>query len=165
MLYGHGTDPIHISLPGHETLLALRTNNALLSIDIDGKAQNILLVGNDSRAGATPAELKALATEDDGGATNTDTMIVLHVPADGSKATLISFPRDMYVPIPGYGRNKINAAYSFGGPKLTVQTLEQLLDTRMDHVAMIDFEGFIEAIKQIDHFFVSVVQLPSGRQA
>ena len=39
VLYGHGTDPIHISLPGHETLLALRTNNALLSIDIDGKAQ------------------------------------------------------------------------------------------------------------------------------
>jgi large subunit ribosomal protein L25 len=39
VLYGHGTDPIHISLPGHETLLALRTNNALLSIDVDGKAQ------------------------------------------------------------------------------------------------------------------------------
>jgi len=39
VLYGHGTDPIHISLPGHETLLALRTNNALLSIDIDGTAQ------------------------------------------------------------------------------------------------------------------------------
>jgi large subunit ribosomal protein L25 len=39
VLYGHGSDPIHISLPGHETLLALRTNNALLSIDIDGKAQ------------------------------------------------------------------------------------------------------------------------------
>ena len=39
VLYGHGTDPIHISLPGHETLLALRTANALLSIDVDGKSQ------------------------------------------------------------------------------------------------------------------------------
>ncbi len=39
VLYGHGSDPIHISLPGHETLLALRTANALLSIDINGKAQ------------------------------------------------------------------------------------------------------------------------------
>ncbi len=39
VLYGHGTDPVHIALPGHETLLALRTNNALLSIDVDGKAQ------------------------------------------------------------------------------------------------------------------------------
>jgi large subunit ribosomal protein L25 len=39
VLYGHGTDPIHITLPGHETLLALRTNNALLSIDVDGTSQ------------------------------------------------------------------------------------------------------------------------------
>ena len=39
VLYGHGTDPIHISLPGHETLLALRTANALLSIDVDGRPQ------------------------------------------------------------------------------------------------------------------------------
>jgi large subunit ribosomal protein L25 len=39
VLYGHGTDPVHITLPGHETLLALRTANALLSIDVDGAAQ------------------------------------------------------------------------------------------------------------------------------
>jgi large subunit ribosomal protein L25 len=39
VLYGHGTDPIHITLPGHETLLALRTANALLSINVDGKSQ------------------------------------------------------------------------------------------------------------------------------
>ncbi|HLL63399.1 MAG TPA: 50S ribosomal protein L25/general stress protein Ctc [Propionibacteriaceae bacterium] len=39
VLYGHGTDPVHISLPGHETLLALRTANALLSIDVDGQSQ------------------------------------------------------------------------------------------------------------------------------
>ena len=39
VLYGHGTDPIHITLPGHETLLALRTNNALLSIDVEGTSQ------------------------------------------------------------------------------------------------------------------------------
>ena len=39
VLYGHGTDPVHISLPGHETLLALRTANALLSIDVDGRSQ------------------------------------------------------------------------------------------------------------------------------
>lgn len=39
VLYGHGTDPVHISLPGHETLLALRTNNALLAIEVDGQAQ------------------------------------------------------------------------------------------------------------------------------
>ena len=47
----------------------------------------------------------------------------------------------MYVDIPGYGKNKINAAYSFGGPQLAVATLEDLLHSRMDHVAIIDFEG------------------------
>lgn len=81
--------------------------------DIDGVAQNILLIGNDTRVGATPEQLKELGTQDDGGATNTDTMIVLHVPADGSKATLISFPRDSYVDIPGVGPDRINAAYGY----------------------------------------------------
>ncbi len=52
--------------------------------DVDGTAQNILLLGNDSRAGATPDELKALSTQDDGGSVNTDTMMVLHVPAGGA---------------------------------------------------------------------------------
>ncbi len=82
--------------------------------DIDGHDQNILLTGNDSRAGATPAELKALATGSDGGSVNTDTMMVLHVPANGSRATIVSFPRDSWVAIPGHGEGKINSAYSFG---------------------------------------------------
>ena len=68
--------------------------------DIDGKDQNILMVGDDSRAGATKEELAELGTDDNAGE-NTDTMMVLHVPADGSKATIISFPRDSWVNIPG----------------------------------------------------------------
>ena len=62
---------------------------------------------------------------------------------DRKSAALISFPRDLYVSIPGNGKNKINAAFAFGGTPLTVRTLEGLLDTRMDHVALIDFAGFI----------------------
>jgi polyisoprenyl-teichoic acid--peptidoglycan teichoic acid transferase len=61
----------------------------------------------------------------------------------------ISFPRDMCVPIPGRGRNKINAAFAFGGPALTVRTLEDLLNTGMDHVALIDFEGFINLTEEL----------------
>src|SRR5947208_3538671 len=82
--------------------------------DVDGKDQNILLLGNDSRAGATPAELRALSTQDDGGSVNTDTMMVLHVPAGGGKATVISFPRDSWVGIPDNGKGKINSAYGDG---------------------------------------------------
>src|SRR5919204_2181326 len=79
--------------------------------DPDGTDQNILLIGNDSRAGANAAELKALSTQDDGGSVNTDTMMVLHIPANGRKATVISFPRDSWVDIPDNGHGKINSAY------------------------------------------------------
>ena len=127
--------------------------------DVDGKDQNILLIGNDSRAGATPAELAELSTEDDGGSVNTDTMIVLHVPADGSRASLISFPRDSWVDIPGYGDNRINAAYSnaynkakgegkseieaqSAGIALTAATISQLTGLKIDHYLQVNLLGF-----------------------
>src|SRR5690242_3907293 len=78
--------------------------------DLDGSAQDILLIGNDSRAGATRAEQDALRTGHDDGTVNTDTMMVLHLPADGSKPSIISFPRDSWVSIPGHGKAKLNAA-------------------------------------------------------
>src|SRR6476469_3095280 len=60
--------------------------------DPDGSAQNILLIGNDTRAGATAAELKALHTGHDKSTANADTMMVLHVPSGGGRPTLVSFP-------------------------------------------------------------------------
>jgi polyisoprenyl-teichoic acid--peptidoglycan teichoic acid transferase len=75
--------------------------------------------------------------------------MVMHLAADRKSAYMISFPRDMYVPIPGHGKNKINAAFAFGGPSLTVRTLEDLLNTRMDHVVLIDFEGFIKLTEEL----------------
>jgi LCP family protein required for cell wall assembly len=127
--------------------------------DIDGSAQNILLVGNDSRAGATAAELKALSTGSDGGSSNTDTIMLLHVPADGAKATIISFPRDSYVDIPGYGMDKINAAYpdgyntakEKGGTEEAAEgagiitlsaTIAELTGLHIDHYVQIDLLGF-----------------------
>lgn len=82
--------------------------------NIDGADQNILIVGNDDRSGDTPAQLRILNTTPDGGSDNTDTMMLLHVPANGSRATVISFPRDSYVAIPGHGMNKLNSAYTDG---------------------------------------------------
>ncbi len=61
---------------------------------------------------------------------------------DRKKAYLISFPRDSWVEIPGYGNQKINAAFSFGGPKLLIETMENLTGIRIDHYGAIDFEGF-----------------------
>ena len=119
---------------------------------IDGKDQNLLLVGNDDRDTATDAELKQLGTHRDGGSYNTDTMMLLHLPADGSRATAISFPRDSYVSIPGHGKNKLNAAYPIGvqaahgdkaaGARLLVQTIENLTGLSIDHFVQVDLLGF-----------------------
>src|SRR3954454_8070598 len=79
--------------------------------DPDGADQNILLIGNDTRAGATDAELTALHAGHDKSTVNADTMMLLHIPADDGRPTLVSFPRDSWVRLPGYGRGKINAAY------------------------------------------------------
>ena len=78
-----------------------------------GEAMNLLLVGNDDRSDLTDAQLRELNAGTDSGH-NADTMILVHVPADGSKASFVSFPRDSYVQIPGYGREKLNAAYAYG---------------------------------------------------
>jgi LCP family protein required for cell wall assembly len=93
---------------------------------------NYVLLGSDSR------------DPNNEGAGRSDSIMLVHLNAKRDKAYIISFPRDMYVQIPGYGRNKINAAYAFGGPKLTVLTLENLTGDRMDHVALVDFQGFIQ---------------------
>ncbi len=119
---------------------------------IDGKDQNLLIVGNDDRDTASDTELAKLGTTRDGGSYNTDTMMLLHLPANGSKATVISFPRDSYVNIPGYGKNKLNAAYPLGiqaakgnkeaGAQLLVQTIENLTGLSVDHFVQIDLLGF-----------------------
>jgi LCP family protein required for cell wall assembly len=127
--------------------------------DPDGRAQNILLIGNDTRAGATRAELHALHTGHDKTTANADTMMLLHVPADGSRPTLVSFPRDSWVSIPGHGRAKINAAYPDGynaaktagkgetaaesaGITLTIKTIHALTGLYVDHYMQVNLLGF-----------------------
>ncbi len=103
-----------------------------------------LLVGSDSRQGLTAEQQQALATGGDTGNGRTDTIMLVHVPAFGSgtSATMVSIPRDSYVPIPGYGRDKINAAFAMGGAALLVETVEQATGLRIDHYAEIGFSGF-----------------------
>jgi LCP family protein required for cell wall assembly len=135
---------------------------------IDGKDQNILLLGNDSIAGATPAEVHALGTTPDRSDSATDTMMILHVPADGRKATIISFPRDSWVNIPGHGMFKLNAAYLDGfndaaaqgakdlltrqsaGILLVAQTLSELTGLHIDHYVQVNLLGFYEISEAIN---------------
>lgn len=95
---------------------------------------DILLLGSDSRAGTA----EAIHVQGQ----RADSIMLLHVPKDGSDAYLISIMRDTWVNIPGYGSAKVNAGLNYGGTDLQVATIEQLLDTRIDHIAEIDFDGF-----------------------
>lgn len=134
--------------------------------DPDGADQNILLIGNDTRAGATRAELKALHTGHDVTTANADTMMLMHVPGDGSRPTLVSFPRDSWVSIPGHGKGKINAAYPYGyhaakdagrgetaaesaGIVLTIKTIHALTGMYVDHYMQVNLLGFYRISKAI----------------
>jgi len=119
------------------------------------KGYDYVLVGSDSREGMTAAQQRALHTGSTKAAEGkrTDSIILVHVPAGDGKAAMISLPRDSYVPIPGHGSNKINAAYSLGGPKLLVETIEQVTDVRVDGYVEIGFGGFasvVDSLKGVD---------------
>ncbi len=97
-------------------------------------AMNILLIGSDSRGTDTG---------------RSDTFIILHISADRKSVYLVSFPRDMWVTIPGNGKAKINAGYSWGGSALAVSTIEALTGARIDHVVVTDFTDFVKLVDQI----------------
>lgn len=102
----------------------------------DGPSQpvNVLLLGSDSRAedGSLLTDLGDRA----------DTILVAHIPPDRETVQIMSIMRDSWVEIPGQGFAKVNAALAYGGVPLMVQTVEELIDQRIDHVAVIDFDGF-----------------------
>lgn len=144
-------------------------------------SRDILLVGMDSRTDAqgNPLDKKLineLRVGKDGGQLNTDTLILVHIPNDGSKAVAISIPRDSYVDIPGYGQHKINSAYGRGkvverrrlqeeegvkdpkelelrsnqeGAKVLIATIEQLTGKTIDNYASINLLGFYQITKAI----------------
>ena len=104
----------------------------------------ILLVGSDSREGLSKAEQKKLGTGSVAGQ-RTDTMMILYRSPTGSSA-LVSLPRDLYLPIPGHGSNKLNAAYALGGPELLVKTVEQNTGLRLDGYVEVGFGGFVGVV-------------------
>lgn len=92
------------------------------------KAQNILIIGSDARAGLAGAR--------------SDVIVLMHIAGDRKTTTLVHFPRDLYVAVPGHGKDKINAAFAYGGAPLLVRTIQDLVGVPVDHVAVVDFDGF-----------------------
>ncbi|WP_082977585.1 LCP family protein [Mycolicibacter heraklionensis] len=113
-----------------------------------GRGTTWLLVGSDSRADLTLQEQQNLSTGGNIGNGRTDTVLLVHLPSPGSEstATMVSLPRDSYVTIPGYGKDKINAAYTLGGAPLLTRTVEQATGLRLDHYVEIGFGGFASLV-------------------
>lgn len=122
----------------------------------------VLLIGSDARPGEQVAELRA------------DSIHIVAINPAESKMTIVGFPRDSLVPIPGFGTNKINAAMSSGGPELVVETVEDLTGITMDYWALTGFRGFDAMITQVGGLTMDVpfsvvdsaaeANIPAGRQ-
>jgi LCP family protein required for cell wall assembly len=111
--------------------------------------QNWLITGSDSRQGLTRQQENQFATGHDISGQRSDTIMLLHIPASGGPPTLVSLPRDLYVVIPGYGQNKLNAAFSFGGPKLLGRTVQNYTGLRIDHYMGIGFGGLVNVVDSV----------------
>lgn len=109
---------------------------------------NFVLVGTDSREGMTEEERREFRTGHDLDSARADTIMLLHLPSGGDPV-LVSIPRDSYVVIPEYGWNKINAAYSIGGPALLVDTVEQSTGLRVDGYLEVGFSGFVDVVETV----------------
>jgi LCP family protein required for cell wall assembly len=110
----------------------------------ENEAVNLLVLGSDSRISAgDPSQWEA-------GAQRTDAIMLVHLPEDRKSAQVVSIPRDSWVDIPGHGEAKINAAFSYGGPSLMIQTVQDLTGVQIDHFVVTDFESFTAMTDALD---------------
>ena len=129
-----------------------------------GAPQNYLVVGSDSRAGIKSTDPGAggflndpqYATNPNGAGKRSDTIMILRVDPSKESAQLLSFPRDLYVPIAGKHRSdKINAAFGAGAPTL-IQTIQDEFKIEINHYVEIDFVGFqrlVDAVGGVPMYF------------
>ncbi len=133
------------------------------SDDAEGGAavtENFLIVGIDSAAGLDPDDPVA-ASRTEVSTLRSDTMMVVRVDPASTRASLLSLPRDLWVPIPGHGNGRINEAIQLGGPELLVETIQAYLGIPINHYAQVDFQGFgrlVDAIDGVQIYFPNAVR-------
>ncbi|MEU2349063.1 LCP family protein [Modestobacter sp. NPDC049651] len=125
------------------------------STTAQGDPVTFLLVGSDTRADIAAGDLPDARS---------DAIMIARFSADHEHAQIVSIPRDSWVPIPGHGTSKINAAYAWGGPGLLIQTVEQLTGVRIDHYAAIDFDGLIDVTDALGGVDVTVPETTTNGQ-
>src|SRR5829696_7185326 len=125
----------------------LKLGKDTLATTDPGKPQTLLILGSDRRPrqngeGASGAR--------------SDTIMLVRLNPDKDATAIMSLPRDLKVRIPGHGVDKINAAYDFGGPALTLRTVKQLTGLPINHVVNVTFEGFWRAVNAIGCVYTDV---------
>lgn len=115
------------------------TNKATVETGIDSTIgafddgeMNILVLGSDARENEDPENQRS------------DTMMLVHIPESRTEMYVMSIMRDLWVDIPDVGTAKVNSAQSYGGYPKTIQTVESLTGADIDHMVIIDFDGFSE---------------------
>ncbi len=124
----------------------IRVPSGVLPKD-NGGPQTIAILGSDVRTGGG-------ASAGDPG--RSDTTMLLRLDPDSGQIAMLSIPRDLKVEIPGYGTDKFNAAFSYGGPQLTLKTIKSVTGLDINHVINVDFQGFAEVVDAIGCVFVDV---------
>lgn len=113
---------------------------------LPGAPINILLLGSDKRAGQR-------GSGDPGRA---DSIILIRMDNDQGFISMLSFPRDLYVNIPGHGMNKINASFALGGPAKAIETVKALTGEPINYFVNIDFNGFVKLVDQVGGVYLDV---------
>ena len=125
---------------------AMRKAQGELTAPLPGKPANILLLGSDHRK----------STSSDATDRRSDTLLLVRLDPKRKTISMLSFPRDLYVPIPGHGTAKLNEAYQVGGPALSVKTIKDLTDLDINFVMNVDFTGFRGVVDQLGGVWVDV---------
>lgn len=118
-------------------------------LDKDTEIVNILLVGADKNADEQNQK---------GAERRSDSMMIATLDIKHSKLKITSLMRDMYVTIPGYGGNKLNAAYSFGGITLLYETIAENFGIQMDGYAEVNFDAFVNVIDKLGGIEVTLTE-------
>jgi LCP family protein required for cell wall assembly len=115
-----------------------------LAAPLPGQPANILIMGSDHRSGYADTDRRS------------DTLLMMRLDPKRGTASMLSFPRDLWVDIPGHGQSKINDAFTLGGPKLSVQTVKQLTGLDVNYIVVVDFKGFRQLINSFGGVYIDV---------
>lgn len=115
-----------------------------LQAALPGKPANVLILGSDHRVGNAENDRRS------------DTLMLMRLDPQGKTISMLSFPRDLYVDIPGHGTSKINDAYALGGPALTVDTVKELTGLDVNYIVTVDFKGFRGIVDTLGGVYVDV---------